>query len=93
MSEELALVYQMGMANVFRFEHDMPVLVLQHAYAPCEWYCRGAASQGALVRVFHADVLGNVTDATWETGPGYLWAGSKQPLPEWTPAEILDHDG
>ncbi len=76
---ELALVYQCGTANVFRFEGDMPIRVLQHAYSPCEYYCAGAVAQGARLRVFHADVAGDCTNARWEDGPGDLWADKKRP--------------
>lgn len=70
------LVYQVGIANVF---DESFTRVMQHAYSPCEWYCKGAAQAGATIRVFHCDVAGDCTHGHWKAGPGELWIEAKNP--------------
>jgi hypothetical protein len=75
----VALVYQGGLANVFRVGGGRPVRLLQADYHSCEMFCRGALEAGRPVRVFHADVAGDCLTAEWADGPGDLWAERKHP--------------
>lgn len=91
MKKQFALVYQCGIANVFRI--DMPetseqaqspkyVRVVQGAYSQAEQYCRGAIGAGADVLVYHSDVAGDVLlcpRGPWSEGAGDLWADKKHP--------------
>ena len=84
------LVYQCGIANVFRVTVPFPgqaqtphyVRLLQADYRACEWYCQGLIEAGAEVSVWHSDVAGDVLLCPlgpWEMGRGELWADKKNP--------------
>jgi hypothetical protein len=75
----IALVYQVGLANVFRVGGGRPVRLLQADYHSCEMFCRGAREAGWPVLVFHADVAGDCASADWHSSPGDLWADRKHP--------------
>jgi hypothetical protein len=76
---EYALVYQCGLANVFRMGEGPPRRVLQHAFGHCETFCRGLVEAGCVVRVYHADVAGDCVLAGWAEGPGEMFADAKSP--------------
>ena len=94
MERRIALVYQGGMANVFDVTRagDVPELppfgrlpsavrhrLLQHAFAPCEWFAAGLVAAGVSVSVYHCDQAGDVVGLTWSPGPGDLFADVKRP--------------
>lgn len=75
----IALVYQAGIANVFELtcKHDMDnpqartgpaKRLLQHAFQPCIWYCRGAGYSGAMVRTYSCNMAGDIAAAPWTDG-------------------------
>ncbi len=82
------LVYQVGIANVFRaskpdsegasWHYDR---VRQSDYHSCESFCAGLIEAGATVSVWHHDVAGDVSDPheSWSEGPGDLWREYKSP--------------
>ena len=88
MSKSYYLVYQCGIANVFRctvaqrgtsphYER-----VMQGAYMTVELFCCGLIEAGAEVSVWHSDVAGDVLDCPqgpWQEGPGGLWREKKAP--------------
>jgi hypothetical protein len=61
------LVYQCGVANVFR-----PGLrrVLQGPYHDCEMFCRGLMEAGCEIKVYHCNNIGDITRCEWHSGPG-----------------------
>jgi hypothetical protein len=71
---EYHLVYQCGIANVFRGGKR----VLQGAYSGCEYYCMGLLEAGKKVSVWHCDQA-DINGAEWEKGAGDLWADHKEP--------------
>lgn len=76
---EIMLVYQCGLANVFDGNFKR---LMQHAYGPCEWFCKGAVAMGATVRVFHCDTTGDISATRlgyWRSGPGEMSADAKRP--------------
>jgi hypothetical protein len=86
--ERFALVYQCGIANVFRLDRmaadprrrGQTRRVMEHAYSPCEWYCLGLARAGARVETYHCDEAGDIAGRPWNPGPGDLWSESKRPV-------------
>jgi hypothetical protein len=74
---EYALVYQCGIANVFRTE---PLTrVLQQDYRGCEMFAAGLREAGKDVGVYHCDQAGDARNLDWEDGIGKLWADKKRP--------------
>jgi hypothetical protein len=84
------LVYQCGIANVFRVNVPFPgqaqtptyTRIMQHAYEPCERFCAGLIEAGAEVAVWHSDSAGDVLlcpYGPWQMGKGGLWADKKNP--------------
>lgn len=77
------LLYQCGLANVFRVDAnpDKPQRVLQHAFTACEWFARGLIEAGHEVIVKHANVAGDAVLQLdrWEDGPGTMFEESKRP--------------
>jgi hypothetical protein len=64
--KEFALVYQAGIANVFRFiGGDKKELVYQGDFRTAESLVRGAKLAGAFVGVFACNRAGNIKDAEW----------------------------
>lgn len=71
-TNKAALVYQAGIANVFAVEsfnmsdygRDAKRL-LQHAFGPCEWFAKGLAASGTVVRTFHCNRAGDIAQAQW----------------------------
>lgn len=71
-----ALVYQGGIANVFRcdwnprtsnpFERGA-VRLLQGTFEECYWYCRGISQAGHSVVTMACDQAGDITNAEWTT--------------------------
>lgn len=76
---EYALVYQCGIANVFRLGGAELRRVLQHSFSYCELFCQGLAEAGYKVHVYHADVAGDAQVADWKEGPGEMFASGKRP--------------
>ncbi len=89
MRRNYALVYQCGIANVFRVtqaecEGSSPHYerIVQADYRSAEWFCRGVLEAGADVSVWHSDVAGDVMlcpCGPWQEGPGGLWRDKKAP--------------
>ena len=72
-TKRLMLVYQAGIANVFEVDcfNLAPYgrearRVMQHAFRPCEDFCRGAAHAGAIVRTAFCNQAGDIAGATWD---------------------------
>lgn len=71
--QKFVLVYQAGLANVFRVqsftlaagEERGAERVMQHAFGPCEWYARGLQAAGARVRVAACNMAGDVNLQDW----------------------------
>ena len=72
---KIALVYQAGLANVFRVDNFSTApesrgtvkRLLQHAFSPCVWYARGLRAAGATVEVFAANYAGDIAAHDWDT--------------------------
>jgi hypothetical protein len=83
MSQTYALVYQVGIANVFRLgtegEAETSTRVRQDAYKACEVFCAGLIEAGKTVLVFHCDQAGDVANGEWSGGAGDLWEDKKAP--------------
>ena len=82
---KIVLLYQCGIANVFRVnrfkrtaEGRNAVRLLQSDYHSCASFAAGAAAAGAMVRTEHCDLAGDVTDAPWNAGRGDLWQDAKR---------------
>ena len=84
------LVYQCGIANVFRVTYPFGdqarsphyVRVVQSDYRTCEWFVRGVIEAGENASVWHSDVAGDVIlcpHGPWKEGKGDLWADKKNP--------------
>lgn len=72
------LVYQNGLANVF---DDNFKLLLQDAFSPCEYFCRGLIAAGQKVTVMHCDVPGDIGDyrlGRWRAGVGPKYKDKKK---------------
>ena len=60
------LIYQAGIANVFvddakgKFKR-----IMQHAFRPCEDFCRGLKYMGATVRVGWCNEAGDIINSAW----------------------------
>lgn len=67
------LVYQAGIANVFRVENfglsrtdrGEQKRMLQHAFDACGWYVRGMVDAGAEYRVAVCNMAGDIADREW----------------------------
>lgn len=89
MTTNYHLVYQCGIANVFRCskaESEGSSIryerLLQGDYRTAETFCRGLLETGAAVSVWHSDVAGDVLlcpCGPWQEGPGGLWREKKFP--------------
>ena len=81
------LVYQCGLANVFRHEKTESegaswryTRLVQGTYETAERYCCGLLEAGASVSVWHSDVAGDcLVMQPWREGAGELWAERKTP--------------
>ena len=83
-SNRYVLVYQCGIANVFRVDSwnmadygRVAERVLQGAYTTCIAFSRGLAEAGALVATAHCDLAGDIAGSHWTEGMGDLWGDSK----------------
>lgn len=65
MKTTYALVYQSGIANVFRLDDGRRTRVLQHSFGPCEWYARGLREAGKQVVLAWCNRAGDITHADW----------------------------
>jgi hypothetical protein len=74
----LTIVYQCGIANVFRPSGQR---VYQGDFRTAEAMLRGAQLCGASVKVYHCDVAGDVAtvEDQWQPGPGEMFGESKRP--------------
>ncbi len=78
--QSFALVYQCGIANVFKTGQDYPQRVLQGAFTECESFCRGLLQAGCVVSVYHADMAGDCSSLIhWARGAGDMLADGKNP--------------
>ena len=66
------LVYQAGIANVFRVDcfNLSPYgreaeRLLQADFRTCEWFARGLAAAGCVVRSVHCNQTGDISNAKW----------------------------
>lgn len=60
------LVYQGGIANVFLGKvKGKRKRIMQHAFGPCEWYCRGLKEAGAKVEVAWCNMAGDIDLQDW----------------------------
>jgi hypothetical protein len=66
------LVYQAGIANVFAVDcHNLNRFgrnarrLLQGAFQPCEYFARGLAAAGVIVRTAHCNEAGDITESRW----------------------------
>ena len=71
-SEKAVLVYQNGLANVFRVEcFNMNPFgreakrMLQGAFSECEWFAKGLVAAGWQVVSMSCDKTGDITNAQW----------------------------
>jgi hypothetical protein len=85
---EYVLLYQVGIANVFRvpaLDRDAieqgPARVYQSDYRSAEVFCAGLIESGASVKVQHCDLAGDALlhVAKWADGCGELWRDQKCP--------------
>lgn len=74
-----ALVYQAGIANVFRIGNDLdphgedtvvaddqyPTRIRQGAFSSCEDFCAGLVERGAKVYALHCNMAGDVAFQNW----------------------------
>jgi hypothetical protein len=83
--EVFQLVYQCGIANVFKQINPLArgLRVLQASYRDCEMFIAGAREAGARTEVFHCDRAGDVAQMDWDEGSGELWADGKHPPITW----------
>ncbi len=82
MIKRVALVYQVGLANVFQLAvggGGREQRVMQADYRSCELYVRGMRDAGAEVHVYHCDAAGDIAHLLWADGPGDLWREKKHP--------------
>src|SRR6185503_18006162 len=84
------LLYQVGIANVFRSESiSNPQRVYQGDYRSAELICHGALLAGADLEVMHYDMEGDALLAgkdgwpQWMSGKGSLFSESKHPYRAW----------
>ena len=73
-AQRIAVVYQAGIANVFRVEEFLvdaaggrrgAVRLLQGAFQSCEWFARGMLTAGCEVRSFACNRAGDVSGEVW----------------------------
>ena len=79
-----ALVYQAGIANVFKVESFNLAAygreaqrIRQSSFQDCISFAQGLAAAGAKVITAHCDKAGDISTATWVEGIGDLWADEK----------------
>jgi len=72
------LVYQGGMANLFRCTHNDRQRVAQGDFRTCEDMAMGAHLAGAEVGVFHCDMAGDIRWQVWEPDCGDLFRQAKR---------------
>ncbi len=70
--KRIFLVYQARIANVFEVDcHNLSSFgrnakrLLQHAFTTCEWYARGLAQAGAIVRTVGCNKAGDIINQHW----------------------------
>jgi hypothetical protein len=74
----IMLVYQGGLANVFEVEPGKPPKrLMQHAYSPCIWFARGMGAAGRIVRTAHCEVAGDCANVDWTPGRGDIFADAR----------------
>jgi len=71
-SKKAVLVYQAGIANVFKVDcFNMADYgreakrLLQHTFTTCEWYAKGLRDAGYNVKVLACNMAGDITHAVW----------------------------
>ena len=75
-----SIVYQCGLANVFRLDSaESRTRVLQGSYTECEAFSRGLVEAGATIHVAHCDRAGDIAEVPWIGGAGDLWTAEKHP--------------
>jgi hypothetical protein len=76
-----ALVYQVGIANVFKYIHNRQsaTRIVQHAYTYCETFAAGLLEAGCTVEVRHCDKAGDITSQPWPVGRGEIFLDRKSP--------------
>ncbi len=78
---EYALVYQCGIANVFKYGalRHTASRVLQSDFRSCELFASGLLEAGCIVEVRHSNYAGDITTMPWVQGPGDLFSDAKRP--------------
>lgn len=76
-----ALVYQTGIANVFKVESFNLAAygreaqhIRQGSFQDCISFAQGLAAAGAQVITAHCDKAGDISTTTWTEGAGALWS-------------------
>jgi len=71
-SNKIMLVYQAGIANVFRVDcfnvnpnGRKEERLLQGAFATCQDFAHGCAAMGAVVRTCHCNMAGDIARQQW----------------------------
>ena len=76
MHGKFALVYQAGIANVFkvdsfgclRAKRGKQARWCQSSFHSCEWFCRGVIAAGGELKTYSCNRAGDVADCTWTAG-------------------------
>ena len=84
------LVYQSGIANVFRDHDDAPsARVMQGTFNACEYFARGALAAGATLDVWNVNAAGDIAACRdeWRRGTGGPFASEQHPPSDgWRPS-------
>lgn len=73
------LVYQGGIANLFRDTDGRPRRIIQTDYRTAEATARGILLAGGEVEIWHANVAGDCSLFEWERGTGGPFADEQHP--------------
>jgi len=78
---DYALVYQNGIANVFRYSEGRVTVfrVMQSDFRTCEAFAAGLLEAGANVEVRHCDEMGDIAKRPWPAGVGTIYPDKKCP--------------
>jgi hypothetical protein len=74
------LVYQVGIANVFKITNGFRTRLRQGDYRSCEDFYAGMLAAGMRGSVMHCDEVGDIAlrYQEWDLGAGSLWSESKR---------------
>jgi hypothetical protein len=81
----IVLVYQCGLANVFRVDRFSrspdgrnAVRLLQHAFEPCTITAGSMGLAGFRVRTAHCDETGDIAARPWHPGKGEMFRDKRR---------------